>query len=89
MLPFLPRVLSWALPSPMGRSNSHYLLQFPNLQGMVVSPRGAGSGEPANHVYPQGVQGTSAISQAALLWALAEGGGALQAAALVLVLEDG
>lgn len=34
-------------------------------------------------------QGTCTISQAALLGALAEGGGALQGAALVLVLEDG
>lgn len=36
-----------------------------------------------------GAQGTCTISQAALLGALAEGGGALQGAALVLVLEDG
>lgn len=37
----------------------------------------------------QGAQGTCPISQAALLGALAEGGGALQGATLVLVLKDG
>lgn len=40
-------------------------------------------------VTSQGVQGTCTVSQAALFRALAEGGGALQGAALVLVLEDG